>query len=69
MELNFKGGGNDDFFVFRNICVLLEEILINLFSRNILILLVEYVDLGYCIFRYIIGLVFLEDLYDLNKDF
>lgn len=55
--------------MFRNICVLLEEILINLFSRNKLILLVEYVDLGYCIFRYIIGLVFLEDLYDLNKDF
>lgn len=67
--IEFQRRGNDDFFVFRNICVLSKETLINRFSRNKSILLAEYVDSGYCILRYITGPVFSEDLYDSNKDF
>lgn len=41
--IEFQRRGNDDFFVFRNICVLSKETLINRFSRNKSILLAEYV--------------------------
>lgn len=44
--IEFQRKGNDDFFVFRNICVLSEETLINRLSRNKSILLAEYVDSG-----------------------
>lgn len=67
--IEFQWRGNDDFFVFRNICVLSEETLRNKLSRKKSILFAEYVDAGYCILRHITGPVFLEDLYDSNRDF
>lgn len=69
--IEFQRRGIDEFFVFRNICVLSEEKLKNQvkFSMNKSILLAEYVDSGYCILRYITGPVFSEDLYDSYRDF
>lgn len=34
-----------------------------------IILIVDFVDFGYCILRYIFGKVFLDDLYDFDSNF
>lgn len=68
-NVGYGSGINDEFVILRNISVLLEEFLWNLLFLSILLLFVEYVELGYCLLKYIFGFVFLEDLYDVISDF
>ena len=63
----FQRGDIDDFFIFRNMCVLSDEAVWNPSFENRMVLLAEYTSPGYCMLRYIAGPVFSEDLYCLSK--
>ena len=54
----FQRGDIDDFFIFRNMCVLSNEAVWNPSFENRMVLLAEYTSPGYCMLRYIAGPVF-----------